>query len=47
MQDVDQLTVRKEIEQNEWSEFKIENRIETEMGKTTGCSNTQQLHSWA
>ena len=40
------MTVRKEIEQNEWSGTKAENRIEIKTGKTTGCSNTQQLHSW-
>ena len=39
-------TVRKEIEQNEWSEAKVENKIEIKTGKTTGCSNTHQLHSW-
>ena len=27
------MTVRKEIEQNEWSETKVENRIEIETGK--------------
>ena len=40
------MTVRKEIEQNEWSETKAENRIEIETGKKTGCSKTQQLHRW-
>ena len=33
IQDVYRLTVRKEIEQDEWSETKVENRIEIEKGK--------------
>ena len=40
------MTDRKEIEQNEWSETNVENRIEIKTRKTTGCSNTQQLHTW-
>ena len=37
---------QKRIKQYEWSETKVENRIEIETGKTIGSENTQQLHSW-
>ena len=35
------MTVRKEIEQNEWSETKVENRIEIETGK----QQVAEIHS--